>query len=81
VFFKSYRPDGTPTNGNPFTMFDDGNLSLHGDTVAGDGRYSLIIAIPWTQTTLGPFRFVYRAQDNSNAISDSLQAFINVVQP
>lgn len=82
VFFKSYRPDGTQTNsGNPFTMFDDGDIPLHGDTVAGDGRYSLIIAIPSTQTTLGPFRFVYRARDNSNAVSDSLQAFINVVQP
>ena len=60
VFFNSFRPDGTITGGSPFSMFDDGNIPLHGDTIAGDGRYSLIIGIPSTQTTFGYFKFIYQ---------------------
>jgi len=33
VFFNSFLPDGTPSSGNPFIMFDDGT---NGDLVPGD---------------------------------------------
>ncbi len=79
TFFNSYRPDGTITGGSPFTMFDDGNIPLHGDTVAGDGRYSLIIGIPFNQTTLGYFKFIYQARDNSNLTGNQIIDSINVV--
>ncbi|HMS64812.1 MAG TPA: hypothetical protein PKD83_06095 [Ignavibacteria bacterium] len=78
VFFNSYRPDGTITGGSPFSMFDDGNIPLHGDTVASDGRYSLIIGIPSTQTTFGYFKFIYQARDNSGFLSNQLIDSINV---
>ena len=78
VFFNSFRPDGTITGGSPFSMFDDGNIPLHGDTIAGDGRYSLIIGIPSTQTTFGYFKFIYQARDNSSLLSNQLIDSINV---
>lgn len=78
VFFNSYRPDGTITGGSPFTMYDDGNIPVHGDTVAGDGRYSLIIGIPSSQTTFGYFKFQYQARDYSNLLSNQLIDSINV---
>jgi len=78
VFFNSYRPDGTITGGSPFTMFDDGNILLHGDTVAGDSRYSLIIGIPSNQTTLGYFKFIYQSRDNANLLSNQVIDSINV---
>lgn len=78
VFFNSYRPNGTITGGSPFSMFDDGNIPLHGDTVAGDGRYSLIIGIPSNQTTFGYFKFIYQARDNSGILSNQLTDSINV---
>ena len=81
VFFKSYRPDGTPNPNNPFTMYDDGNILVHGDSVAGDGRFSLTIQIPATQTTFGYFKFVYQAEDNSNALSLPVIDSINVIPP
>lgn len=78
VFFNSFRPDGSITNGSPFTMFDDGNISVHGDTLAGDGRYSLKIEISSMQTTLGFFKFNYQAQDRSNLLSNIIRDSINV---
>jgi hypothetical protein len=81
VYFSSFKPNGSPSSGNPFAMFDDGNIPLHGDTVANDGRYSLKIAINSGQTTFGPFKFVYEAIDNSSALSNQIIDTINVVQP
>ena len=82
VYFKSFKPDGSPSNnGNPIYLYDDGDIPLHGDTTANDSRYSCIIAITSAQTTLGPFKFVYEAFDNSNAQSQQLIDTIYVVQP
>ncbi len=69
VFFNSYRPDGSPSQGNPFTMYDDGNVLLHGDAVAGDGWYSLRVTLPPT-TTRGEYDFEFRAIDYSNTTSN-----------
>jgi len=33
VIFNSYKPDGSASGGNPFTMYDDG-LPAHGDEKA-----------------------------------------------
>jgi hypothetical protein len=82
VYFKSYRPDGTPTNnGNPYPMFDDGNLNEHGDTTLGDGRFSLIIRIDNTQSIFGYYKFIYQAQDNSNSLSNQIIDSIKIVPP
>lgn len=81
VFFNSYRPDSSITGGSPFEMFDDGDISAHGDSVAGDGRYSLIIRIESTQTTIGWYTFKYQAEDNSGLLSSQLIGRINIYRP
>ena len=70
VFFNSYRPDSTITGGSPFTMYDDGNILEHGDTIANDGRFSLIIQIASTQTTSCWYTCKYQAEDNSGLLSN-----------
>jgi hypothetical protein len=81
VFFNSYRPDSSITGGSPYTMYDDGNIEDHGDTVAGDGRFSLKIQIPSTQTTIGWFTFKYQAEDNSGLLSNQLIGRIYIYRP
>ena len=61
VFFNTYKPDETPSSGNPFLMYDDGDQTLHGDLAAGDGVYSLLIAIT-PQSELGTYRFEFTAE-------------------
>jgi len=68
VQFNSFKPDGSPSSGNPFQMYDDGK-SEHGDSVVGDGIYSLIIQLP-PGTTKGTYRFEFQAFDKSNAGSN-----------
>lgn len=68
VYFVVYRPNGT-TTGAQNTMYDDGNLSLHGDQVAGDGVYSLIIQID-ASNQKGTYRFEFAARDRGGAISN-----------
>jgi hypothetical protein len=70
VYFDSYRPDGSPSGGNPFLMYDDGDLQgLSGDNIAGDNNYSLKIGLP---TSTGTYRFEFYAVDRSNAISNAI---------
>ena len=70
VYFNSFRPDGTPSSGNPFQLYDDGGASgISGDDVAGDGIYSIIIQIP-PGTQKGKYRFEFQAVDRSNAKSN-----------
>ncbi len=68
AYFKVYRPDGT-TNNNQNLMFDDGNLSLHGDQTAGDGIYSLIIQIT-SSNQKGTYRLEFQAKDRGGKLSN-----------
>ena len=77
VVFNSFKPDDTPSGGNPFRMYDDGNVSNHGDDKAGDGVYSLIVTLPPTVQT-GTYRFEFQAFDRSNAASNILIQRITV---
>ncbi len=70
VVFNSFKPDGTPSSGNPFQMYDDGSPN-HGDDKAGDGIYSLIVTLPPTVQT-GTYTFKFQAFDRSNAASNVL---------
>jgi hypothetical protein len=81
VFFNSYRPDSTITGQSPFTMYDDGNIPLHGDSTAVDGKFSLIIQVPSTQTTVGWFTFKYQAEDNSGLLSNMVIGRIYIYRP
>lgn len=81
VFLKTIRPDGVPGNGgNPIFMFDDGDLLAHGDSVAGDGRYSLIVKILSTNLT-GTYQFNYQATDNTGLTSAVLNKPLFVKAP
>lgn len=68
VYFTVYRPDGT-TNGVQNEMFDDGNETLHGDQIAGDGIYSLIIKVT-SANAKGTYNFEFRAKDRGNKLSN-----------
>ena len=50
-------------------MFDDGNLALHGDQVAGDGIYSLLIQISSTNDK-GTYRLEFQAKDRGGKLSN-----------
>jgi hypothetical protein len=72
VFFNSYRPNGAPSSGNPFEMFDDGNRNgPSGDETRGDGIYSLRILLP-ASTQRGTYRFEFQAYDRAGAASNLL---------
>jgi len=77
VFFKSINST-SPDFEQP--MFDDGNLSLDGDSVALDGRFSRLLILDST-ATLGRKEFRFWARDNSGALSDSLIGFTVITSP
>lgn len=77
VFFKSINSQA-PDFEQP--MFDDGNLSVSGDSVALDGRYSRLLTLDST-ATLGRKEFRFWARDKSGALSDSLVKFIVITTP
>ncbi len=77
VFFNAFLPSGAPSGGNPFGMFDDGNLLLNGDITAGDGIYSRIIILP-PGTTSGSYKFDFQALDKAGEYSNTITHFIVV---
>ena len=81
VYFNSFRPSGIQ-NGFNIPLYDDGNIIAHGDTVAGDGKYSLFIKITPdpADSLIGFFRFEFNARDRGTPglISNTLIDSINV---
>jgi hypothetical protein len=76
VVFNSTQPNGTPSTGNPFAMYDDGS---NGDVLSDDGTYSLLVILPPT-TTPGTYRFDFQAVDRSDSLSIPIVHFITVKQ-
>lgn len=71
VYFNTTKPDGTPSSGNPWIMYDDGGASgLPGDddAIANDGIYTLTIQLP-PGTTLGVYKFAFYAVNRSGISS------------
>ena len=63
VYFKAFKPDGTPASERPFfIMFDDGDAENHGDEIANDGTYSILIQIS-PENNKGSYRFEFYAED------------------
>jgi len=78
VFFNTFKPDGSPSSGNPFQMFDDGNAGgTSGDAIKGDGVYSLIIQLQ-PNNTKGNYRFEFQAVDRSGATSNTIVRTVTV---
>lgn len=68
VYFIVYKPNGT-TNNSQLELYDDGDISNHGDLVANDGIYSLLISVNESNDK-GAYRFEFRAKDRSNKLSN-----------
>jgi hypothetical protein len=79
VILNSSKPDGSPSSGNPFQLFDDGSAADHGDERAGDGIYSLIVTLP-PATQTGTYRFEFQAFDRSNEGSNIVIHRITIKQ-
>lgn len=75
VFFKSVNSSDPNFE---FPLYDNGDLSTHGDSVAGDARFSTIVYI-FSTFPLGTREFRFWARDNVGALSDSLGRFITVI--
>jgi len=80
VGFTSQKPNGTYANrGNPIYLYDDGgevilyepyNLTS-GDSAKGDGIYSYVLILD-TSAATGSYIWTFRAQDLSNAYSNTI---------
>ncbi len=87
VYFDTFKPDGQPSTGNPFYMYDDGGASgnpADNDSVANDGIYTLRVQLPAldapTPPALGTYVFKFYAEDRSGAISKPVSHDIKVYQ-
>ncbi len=85
VYFDTFKPNGNPSSGNPFLMYDDGGASgspADGDSVANDGVYTLTIQLPPliapTPPALGDYTFKFYAMDRSGAVSNPVSHIIRV---
>ncbi|MFC1562778.1 hypothetical protein ACFL4Z_01860 [candidate division KSB1 bacterium] len=81
VYFNSFLPDGKPSTGNPFYMFDDGSeLSLEGgvsgDRIKDDGIYSRRVIVP--PTAEGNYLFIFYAVDKVQNISVPVEHYLIV---
>lgn len=81
VIFNTFRPDGTPSSGNPFALRDDGikDNSGFGDATAGDGEYTAVITIGATNAT-GNYRFEFQAEDKSGLKSEKINHILTVIE-
>ncbi|HZY10259.1 MAG TPA: hypothetical protein VFF29_03820, partial [Bacteroidota bacterium] len=75
VFFKRIFP----SSGNTITMYDDGEIAIHGDSHSGDGTYSRLVQIDQS-ALLGEQVFLFQAKDNVGSFSDSLKHTV-VINP
>ncbi len=85
VYFDTFKPNGQPSTGNPFPMYDDGGASgnpADGDSVANDGIFTLTIQLPAldapTPPALGTYVFKFYAEDRSGAVSKPFSHDITV---
>lgn len=84
VYFELYRPDSTlVTDGSgnsKFKMFDDGNLTVFGDQVAGDGIFSFKNSfLDAASTQRGIWRFEFEAIDWGTKISNKIIKSVKVI--
>jgi len=68
VYFVVYKPDGS-SNNSQLELYDDGDITNHGDLVANDGVYSLLISVN-ENNDKGLYNFEFRAKDRSNKLSN-----------
>lgn len=74
VYFVVYKPDGS-TNNFQILLYDDGDLTEHGDSTAGDNVYSRLIQVDQTNDK-GTYRFEFQAKDRSDSLSNIINHFV-----
>jgi len=79
VVFNSYKPGGVPAQGNPFNLYDDGDLAANGDAKAGDNIYSRIFIIT-SDNSLGVYKFEFQARDYSDLGSNIITHNLTAIQ-
>lgn len=85
VWFDSYLPNGNPSSGNPFLMYDNGlpydpnNPVAVGDVTAGDGKFSLTIFLP-AGIPPGPYTFHFFAEDRVGQVTTRPIKTIEAIQ-
>jgi len=81
VYYELYKPDGSKTINtqgiSQFPLFDDGNTSSNGDTVANDGTYSVFLTFPSGQPS-GQWRFEFYAKDKGGLISEKFIHYLTL---
>ena len=81
VIFNTFRPDGTPSSGNPFSMRADGikDAQDFGDETAGDGEYTMVISITANNAT-GNYRFEFQSEDKAGLKSEKVNHILTVIE-
>lgn len=80
AFFRSYHVelDSMMNGGNPIFLLDDGGgVNGSGDLQKADGTFSRTIAFP-SYAEPGTYHWIFEAQDQSNAYSDTVKKIIVV---
>ena len=84
VYFNSIKPDGSPANGNPFIMLDNGIpfdinnfVVARGDEIANDGTFSITILLD-SSNDVGVYEFTFWARDRAGHRSNSITHNIEV---
>jgi hypothetical protein len=70
VYFVVTRPDGTSNNA-ALLMYDDGNFTDHGDEIANDDIYSIIVSV-FSTNQKGEYTFTFTAEDRGKKKSTPL---------
>lgn len=82
VYFQLYRPDSTLVVGgggqSKFDLDDNGNLTIFGDVLGGDGIFSYKNSFSATAQK-GFWRFEFEAEDRSGVISNKIIKSIKVL--
>lgn len=81
VYYELYRPNGDQVVNSQgisqFPLFDSGDLGLHGDEVAGDGIYTVLLTFPLEVET-GDWTFFFYAEDRQNELSNEIIHILEV---
>jgi hypothetical protein len=74
VYFIVFKPDSS-TNESELELFDDGEVEVSGDLIAGDGIYSRSIQVDQANEK-GTYRFEFRARDRGGKSSNIIDHFV-----
>ncbi|HKI79616.1 MAG TPA: hypothetical protein VKA26_13840 [Ignavibacteriaceae bacterium] len=81
VYYEFFKPDGTQiinsSGVSKFSLYDNGDTSGAGDSIANDGIFSAKLTFPSGQTA-GSWTFKFRAVDRGNKFSNEISKILIV---